>query len=80
MKKNNAQVINDFFKKFPITSKRKPNIIDFDRGREFYNNTFQIYLNNNNIKQFSRNSSLGALFEGKFSRTIRDILKILVSE
>ena len=62
------------------SSKRKPNLIESDRGREFYNNIFQDFLNKNNIKLYSRNSSYGAVFAERFNRTIRDLLKKPVFE
>ena len=63
-----------------INSKRKPNLIESDRGKEFYNNIFQDFLNKNNIKHYSRNSSYGAVFAERFNRTIRDPLKKPVFE
>ena len=63
-----------------INSKRKPNLNESDRGKEFYNNIFQDFLNKNNIKLYSRNSSYGALFAERFNRTIRDLLKRPVFE
>ena len=36
---------------------------------------FQDFLNKNNIKIFSRNSSYGAIFAERFNRTIRNLLK-----
>ena len=63
-----------------IISKRKPNLIETDRGEEFYNNIFQDFLNKNNIKLYSRNTSLGAVFAERFNRTIRDLLKRPVFE
>ena len=63
-----------------ICSKRKPNLIESDRGKEFYNNTFQDFLNKNNIKLYSRNSSYGAVFAERFNRTIRDLLKNIIFE
>ena len=63
-----------------ISSKRSPNLIELDRGKEFYNNLFQDYLNKNNIKLYSRNSSYGAVFAEIFNRTIRDLLKRPVFE
>ena len=41
----------------------------------FYN-----FLNKTNIKHYSTNSSLGALFAERFNRTIRDLLKKPVFE
>ena len=63
-----------------ISSKRKPNLIESDRGKEFYNNIFQDFLNKNNITLYSRNSSYGAVFAERFNRTIRDLLKKPVFE
>ena len=80
LKIKNAQTINDYFENSLITSKRKPNLIETDRGKEFYNNIFQDFLNKNNIKLYSRNSSYGAVFAERFNRTIRDLLKKIVFE
>ena len=63
-----------------INSKRSPNLIETDRGKEFYNNIFQDFQNKNNIKLYSRNSSYGAVFAERFNRTIRDLLKKVVFE
>ena len=78
--KKNAQTIKDSFESIIISSKRKPNLIETDRGNEFYNNIFQDILNKNNIKLYSRNSSYGAVFAERFNRTIRDLLKRPVFE
>ena len=48
--------------------------------KNFYNNIFQDFLNKNNIKLYSRNSSYGAVFAERFNRTIRDRLKRPVFE
>ena len=63
-----------------INSKRKPNLIETDRRKEFYNNIFQDFLNKNNMKLYSRNSLYGAVFAERFNRTIRDLLKKPVFE
>ena len=75
LKNKNAQTIKDSFEIFLISSKRKPNLIGSDRGKEFYNNIFQDFLNKINIKLYSRNSSYGAVFAERFNRTIRGLLK-----
>ena len=80
LKNKNAQTIKNSFENILISSKRKPNLIESDRGKEFYNNIFQDFLNKNNIKLYSRNSSYGAVFAEKFNRTIRDLLKKIVFE
>ena len=76
----NAHTIKDSFENILINSKRKPNLFETDRGKEFYNNIFQDFLNKNNIKLYSRNSSYGAVFAERFNRTIRDLLKRPVFE
>ena len=73
LKNKNAQTIKDSFENILISSKRKPNLIETDRGKEFYNNIFQDFLNKNNIKLYSRNSSYGAVFAERFNRTVRDL-------
>ena len=80
LKNKNAQTIKDSFENILINSKRKPNLIESDRGKEFYNNIFQDFLNKNNIKLYSRNTSLGAVFAERFNRTMRDLLKKIVFE
>ena len=80
LKNKNAQTIKDSFENILIRSQRKPNLIESDRGKEFYNNIFQDFLNKNNIKLYSRNSSYGAVFAERFNRTIRDLLKKPVFE
>ena len=79
-KNKSAQLIKDSFENILISSKRRPNLIKSDRGKEFYNNVFQDFLNENNIKLYSRNSSNGAVFAERFNRTIRDLLKKIVFE
>ena len=80
LKNKNAQTIKDSFENILISSKRKPNLIESDRGKEFYNNFFPDFLNKNDIKLYSRNSSYGAVFAERFNRTIRDLLKRPVFE
>ena len=78
--KKNAQTIKDSFEKILINSKKKPNLIEADRGKELYNNIFQDFLNKNDIKHYSRNSSYGAVFAKRFNKTIRNLLKRPVFE
>ena len=80
LKNKNAQTIKDSFENFLINSKRNPNIIESDRGKKFYNNIFQDFLNKNNIKFYSRNSLYGAVFAERFNRTIRDLLEKIFFE
>ena len=76
----NSQTLKDFFEKILISSKRKPNLIESDRVKEFYNNISQNFSNNINTKHYSRNSSFCAVFAEKFNRTVRNLLKRQVFE
>ena len=80
LKNKNAQTIKNSFENILIDSKRKPNLIESDRGKEFYNNIFHDFLKKNDIKLYSRNSSYGAVFAERFNRTMRDLLKKPVFE
>ena len=80
LKNKYAQTIKDSFENILISSKRKPNLFESDRGKEFYNNIFQDFLNKNDIKFYSRNSYLGAVSAERFNKTIRDLLKRSVFE
>ena len=80
LKNKNGQTIKDSFENILITSKSKPNLIESNRGKEFYSNIFQDFLNKNNIKLYSRNSSYGAVFAERLNRTIRYLLKKPVFE
>ena len=80
LKNKKALTIKDSFENILISSRGKPNLIESDRGKEFYNNIFQDFLNKNNIKLYSRNSLYGAVFAERFNRTIRDLLKKIVFE
>ena len=62
------------FQNILISSNRKPGLIETSRDREFCNNIFQCFLNNNNIKHYSRNTYLGVFFAERFNRTITDLL------
>ena len=79
LKNKNAITIKDSFENILINSKRKPNLIESDRGKEFCNNFFQDFLKKQ-YQLYSRNSSYGAVFAERFNRTIRDILKKIVFE
>ena len=57
----NAQTMRDSLEKVLLTSK-KLNLIETDHGKDFCNNFFQKFRKNNNIKHYSRNTSLGAVF------------------
>ena len=76
----NAQTTKVSFENIVMSSTRKPNLIETDRGKEFYNNIFQNFPYKNNINFFSSNSSLGAVFAERFNCTVGDLLKKVVFE
>ena len=80
LKNKNALTIKDSFENIIISSKRKPGLIESDRGKEFYNNIFHEFLKKNNVKLYSRNSSFGSVFSERLIRTIRDLLKKIIFE
>ena len=56
-------------------TKRKPDKIWSDRGKEFYNKTFLDFLKQNEIQIYSTNSVLKAVFVERFNRTLLDLIK-----
>ena len=80
LKNKNAQKIKHSFENILLSSKRRPSLIETDSGKEFYNNIFQDIPNKNNIKVYSRNTDLDAVFAERFNRTIRDLPKKIVFE
>ena len=63
------------FKNLLETSKRKPDKIWSDRGKEFHNKTFLDFLKEQNIHIYSTNSDLKAVFVERFNRTLLDLIK-----
>ena len=49
-KTKNARTITNSFENILKKSKRKSNLFETDRGKDFYNNIFQKFLHNSNIK------------------------------
>ena len=80
MKNKYATTIKEAFEQIITTSKRKPNLIETDDGKEFANKIFETYLKSQNIKRYSRYTSKGAVFAERFNRTIRNLLKKPVFE
>ena len=80
LKNKNSRTIKDSFENIIIISKRKPSLIETDRGKEFYNNIFRDLLIKNKLIIYSWNSSYDAVFAEQFKRTIRDLLERPVFE
>ena len=75
LKKKYAESITDAFSQIIKTSRRKPNLLETGDGREYVYKNFNEFLNNHNIRRYSRNTALGAVFAERFNRTIRNLLK-----
>ena len=75
LKNKNAQILKNSFENILINSKRKPNLIENIRGKEFYNNIFQDFLKKNNFEIYSRSTSLGAVFAERLNLTNRYLPK-----
>ena len=80
MKNKYAQSITDAFSQIIKTSRRKPNLLETDDGKEYVNKIFYEFLNKHNIKRYSRNTALRAVFAERLIRTIHNLLKKLVFE
>ena len=63
------------FKSLIEKTKRKPDKIWSDRGKEIYNKTFLDFLNQNEIQIYSTHSDLNAVFAERFNRTLLDLIK-----
>ena len=70
-----GQSITDAFSQIIETSKREPNLLETDDGKEYVNKLFDKFLNNNNIKSYSRYTDKGVVFAERFNRTVRNLLK-----
>ena len=75
LKNKYAQSITDAFSQIIKTSRRKPNLLESDDGKEYVNKISGEFLNNHNIKRYSRNTALGAVFAERFKRTLGNLLK-----
>ena len=80
LENKNAQATKVTFEKIPLGSKISPNLIETNRVKEIFSKIFTYFSNRNNIKRYSRYSSLGAVFPERLNRTIRDLPKKAVFE
>ena len=63
--------IANVFQKVLGDSKRKPNKIWVDKGREFYNNSFKKWLKDNDIEMYSTNNEGKSVIAERFIRTLK---------
>ena len=75
LKNKYSKTITDEFSNILSSSKRSPLKMESDRGAEFYNSTFQNFLNTINIQHYSRFTDRGPSIAERVLRTIRNLLK-----
>ena len=75
LKNKYSQTITQEFSNILSTSKRSPIQLESDRGSEWCNSTFQNFLKNKNIQQYSRFTNKGPSIAERVIRTIRNLLK-----
>ena len=75
LKNKHANSMVDAFSQIIKTSKRKPNLLETDDGKEYVNKNFNEFLKNSRIKKYSRYTDKGAVFAGRPNRTIRNLLE-----
>ena len=74
LKNKSGEVVASAFKTHIISSKRVPDKIWCDRGKEFYNKHFKAVLKENNIHMYSTHSDLKAVFVKRFNRALLELL------
>ena len=80
LKNKYAQSITDAFSQIIKSSRGKPNLLETDDGKEYVNKIFNEFLNDHNIKRYSRYTDKGAVFAERFNRTVRNLLQKPVFE
>ena len=73
LKNKTGVTITEAFK--TIFKYRKPEKLWVDKGKEFYNSTFQSFLKQNNITLYSTESELKASMIERLNRTLRDLME-----
>ena len=75
LKNKYSQTITNEFSNILSSSKRKTLKIESDRGSDFYNSIFQIFLKGESIQHYSRFTDKGPSIAERVIRTIRNLLK-----
>ena len=73
--KKGISIVNAF-QKIMKESDRKPNKIWVDKGSEFYNNSFKIWLKDHDIEMYSINNEGKSVFAERFIRTLKNSTNI----
>ena len=80
LKNKYAQSITDAFSEIIKSSNRKPNLFETDDGKQYVNKIFEEFLNNIDIKGYSRYTDKAAVIAERFNKSIRNFLKKPVFE
>ena len=60
-----------------IVKQRRPNRLQTDRGKEFYNRTFQRWLEEQGIQHFSTEGDAKASVVERFNRTLKNVCTVI---
>ena len=71
LKDKKGVTIVNAFPKILVDSKRKPNKIWVDKGREFYNKSIKSWLEKNNIEMYSTDNEEKSVLAERFIRTLK---------
>ena len=75
MKNRYGETITDEFSNILSTSKRSPLKLESDRGKEWYNNTFQNFLKIKNIEHYLRFTDKGPSVAERVIRILLNLIK-----
>ena len=71
--KNMTDAVEKLLEEFKVRFDERPNVVQFDEGREFYNVGVKTLLENNNIKYFSTQSDKkAAIYSRKVHQDFED--------
>ena len=71
LKDKKGVTIVNAFPKILVDSKREPNKIWVDKGREFYNKSIKSWLEKNNIEMYSTDNEEKSVLAERFIRTLK---------
>jgi len=71
LKGKTGKEVTDAFKRILDESKRSPNKLWVDQGKEFYNKDFQALMDSKGITMYSTQSGLKSVFAERFNKTLK---------
>lgn len=80
LKNKDATTVTAAMEDIFTDSKRKPKNIHSDKGKEFYNKTFQELMTTNNINHYSSHSIIKCSFVERVNRTFRNMMMKFLHE